>query len=98
MGQEKITEHVEVTNTESVHLCDFCGRSSEEFDGSFKDVHKNGKIKSSSPSDYMYKNDDGTYYVGGWLPEHYLIISSTEQKHFCSECHAAHIGVHNDDS
>jgi len=108
MGEREITEQVEVTERESVHVCDFCGRDSDEFDGTFNEVYKNPKVNLRQyPPGYRNnqftiqsatRTTNGEIKISAWKETPYISIESDEEKHYCDECCDAHLEVHNDDS
>lgn len=99
MGEREITEHVEVSEQEEVHLCDFCARSSEEFDGTFNDIYINPSVEIVNEWIMSHRSDNGDIVASGSLVDpNYVKLNCDNRMHFCDECNRAHIEVHNDDS
>lgn len=103
MGEREITERVEVTERESVHVCDFCGRSSDEFDGTFNEVYRNPDVSLprygvSQHTTKIAERITEDIRTNGWVHHPNISVNSDEKKHYCDECHAAHLEVHNDNS
>jgi len=103
MGEREITEQVEVTERESVHVCDFCGRSSDEFDGTFNEVYKNPEVSIPRHGAARFRTDgvhcaQDELQINRWIETPNMGVKSDEEKHYCDECHDAHLEVHNDDS
>ena len=103
MGEREIVEQVEVTDEQEVYLCDFCGRSSDEFDEDFNDVYTNPEIER--PNFFGYRkdkrdtdSDSVRFMLSGWRSGMDINVMNEEKRHYCDECHNAHVEVHNDDN
>lgn len=98
MGEREIVETVSVTQKEDVFVCDFCGRSSDELDEEFVSVFVNPNMKTGL-SGHSNKTSEGVEYLHilSWNNNTTLEVQNDSRMHYCNECHAAHVGVHNDD-
>lgn len=103
MGEREIVEQVEVTDEEKVYLCDFCGRSSDEFDERFKYVYTNPDVTVPSfagitNGNTIYNGNNTEIKYRGWRKEVNVTVKGDNEQHYCPECHKAHVEVHDDDN
>lgn len=99
MGEREIVETVSVTQKEDVFVCDFCGRSSDELDEEFVSVFVNPDVTTYASHFPSNKTSEGVeyLYILSWNNNTTLEVQNDSRMHYCNECHAAHVGVHNDD-
>jgi len=102
MGKTEVTEYVEVVEKEKVHICDFCGRDSDNFDESFEDVDIDNKLKAYKdflqgytrdiPVGPQTIDDNQELIVDRWKTNinDYFFLESEQTLHLCPECYAAH--------
>jgi Zn finger protein HypA/HybF involved in hydrogenase expression len=105
MGEREVVEQVEVTDEKEVYLCDFCGRSSDEFDGDFNNVYTNPEITQPNSSRFYTKPFSKERTAGcvritmtGWRSNMSIDVEHEAVRHYCDECHSAHVEVHDDDN
>jgi protein-arginine kinase activator protein McsA len=98
MGEREIVETVSVTQKEDVFVCDFCGRSSDELDEEFISVFVNPNMTTNLLG-HSNKTSEGVEYLHSlsWYDTEKIEVQNDDRMHYCNECHAAHVEVHNDD-
>jgi len=100
MGEREIVETVSVTQKEDVFICDFCGRSSDELDEEFTSVFVNPDVTPHPFQLPTFETSEGVevVHITSWNNDTAnLEVQNDNQMHYCNECHAAHVEVHNDD-
>lgn len=105
MGEREVIETVEVTDEEEVHICDFCGRSSDEFAEDFNYIYTNPnvtvpRVGRATNKNARRQNESGTTKItfNRWKKETNITVEADNERHYCDECHKAHVEVHNDDN